>query len=537
MNRLTYGLNTLWMLSCLRERRKFERATHDVESTQRALLLKVLERNSTTAFGAAHGFDRIRSPSDFQNRVQPRSYDDFREDIERIARGEHNVLTRDSVEIFEPTSGTTSGEKLIPYTADLRHQFQRAISAWIGDLFSTRPAVRRGKAYWSISPAFGLRRQTVGGIPIGFEDDTEYLGFFERQFASRLMAVPGDVANIPDIDEFRYQTLLHLMLADDLSLISVWNPTFLTVLLDSIDANCDRLRRDLRTAHSGRRSQKVELILRSEDSLPDKLRLLWKDLVLISCWTDAAAAHGLSELTGLFPEVEIQPKGLIATEAIVSYPLVDRPGAALAIRSHFFEFRASGSDDLRLAHELAVGERYEVVVTTGGGLYRYQLKDLIEVRGFENECPLIRFVGKANRVSDLVGEKLGEPHVNSVLKRAFASVGLGLPPAMLVPSNGQPPHYRLVLGGIAHANGRENELKRIVSDGLEENPYFRHAVAIGQLGPLEVHVLGDEEYSPWQAYETKCLTEGQKQGDIKPTVLGVGILWDPMLRHPSPRSQ
>ena len=50
--------------------------------------------------------------------------------------GERGVLTRDPVRIFEPTSGTTSGEKLIPYTADLQHQFQRAISAWIGDLFS-----------------------------------------------------------------------------------------------------------------------------------------------------------------------------------------------------------------------------------------------------------------------------------------------------------------------------------------------------------------------------------------------------------------
>ena len=527
MGRLTYGLNTLWMLSCLRERRAFEWATHDVESTQRALLLTMIDRNSRTLFGKTHGFGQIRSPRDFQNRVQPRSYDDFREAIVRIAMGERGVLTRDSVSMFEPTSGTTSGEKLIPYTADLQRQFQRAIAVWIGDLFSARPAIRPGRAYWSISPAFGPRRKSAGGIPIGFEDDTEYLGFFERKFASRLIVVPSDVAKTPDIDEFRYQTLLHLMLAADLSLISVWNPTFLTVLLDSVDEHSGRLRHDLRTARWGRRGQEVESILRSGGPLPDKLRLLWNDLALISCWTDAAAAHGLGELARLFPEVEVQPKGLLATEAAVSIPLVGRPGAALAIRSHFFEFRASGSDDFRLAHELAVGERYEVVVTTGGGLYRYELKDLIEVTGFENECPLIRFVGKANRVSDLVGEKLGEPHVNSVLKRAFASVGLGSPPAMLVPSNGRPPHYRLVLKGVPLANRSANELKRIVSDGLEENPYFRHAVAIGQLGPLELHILGEEADSPWQAYEIQCLARGQKPGDIKPTVLGVGIRWDP----------
>src|SRR6266852_4437688 len=75
-----------------------------------------------------------------------------------IAAGEPNVLTRDPVLLLEPTSGSTGGEKLIPYTASLRREFQRAVAAWIGDLFRQRPAVRRGRAYWSLSPVFGPRR-------------------------------------------------------------------------------------------------------------------------------------------------------------------------------------------------------------------------------------------------------------------------------------------------------------------------------------------------------------------------------------------
>ena len=89
--------------------------------------------------------------------------------ITRVAAGEERVLTSERVLLLEPTSGTTGGEKLIPYTAGLRRQFQRGVSAWMADLFYHRPQVRSGRAYWSISPALVSQRVSPGGIPIGFE--------------------------------------------------------------------------------------------------------------------------------------------------------------------------------------------------------------------------------------------------------------------------------------------------------------------------------------------------------------------------------
>ena len=47
------------------------------------------------------------------------------------------------------------------------------------------------------------------------------------------------------MDAFRYATLRHLLQADDLRLISVWNPTFLTLLLDALAANWGPLLDDL----------------------------------------------------------------------------------------------------------------------------------------------------------------------------------------------------------------------------------------------------------------------------------------------------
>src|SRR5207245_667007 len=86
------------------------------------------------------------------------------------------------------------------------------------------------------------------------------------------------------------------------------------------------------------RARRLASILSDSAPLGDRLRQVWPRLTLISCWADAAAARFLPELREIFPAVEIQPKGLLATEGFVSFPMADHPAAALAVRCHFFEF-------------------------------------------------------------------------------------------------------------------------------------------------------------------------------------------------------
>ena len=303
---LANALNTGWMWKCRPEARAYRRATNAVTQTQAALLEDIISRNQSTVYGLQHGFNRIRTSRDFQQCVPLSNYNTYAEFIHRISEGEANVLTREPVRLFEPTSGTTGGEKLIPYTKSLSRQFRRAVSAWIADILCLRPAVRRGRAYWSISPAFGGSRTTVGGIPIGFEEDAAYLGGIERLFLKKLLIVPPVVARIRSIENFRYCTLLHLLQAEDLSLISVWNPTFLTALLEPLEAWIDRICFDIRNGSLSlptpgnvdppkqlcpkvniRRTHQLASIFRSSLSLSEKLQRIWPQLALISCWADA----------------------------------------------------------------------------------------------------------------------------------------------------------------------------------------------------------------------------------------------------------
>ncbi len=65
---------------------------------------------------------------------------------------------------------------------------------------------------------------------------------------------------------------------------------------------------------------------------------IWPYLTLISCWTSAYAKTYVSDIMQYFPGVDIQGKGLLATEGIISFPLVGKNGYVLSAQSHFFEF-------------------------------------------------------------------------------------------------------------------------------------------------------------------------------------------------------
>jgi hypothetical protein len=153
--------------------------------------------------------------ADFQARVPVASYDDFAPAIERMAAGESNVLVASRVKLFEPSSGSTAASKLIPYTSALQREFQAGLSAWIGNLFGHLPELVGGPAYWSLTPLTAASRTTAGGIPIGFEEDSAYLGPLGRLVESSL-AVPNAVKQIASMESFRYVTLRHLLATPNL---------------------------------------------------------------------------------------------------------------------------------------------------------------------------------------------------------------------------------------------------------------------------------------------------------------------------------
>jgi hypothetical protein len=518
---------------------------------QQRQLQGILNANQESVFGKAYGFRAIRCYEDYCDRVPIQTYDTLAPYIQRIAAGETGVLSCEPVVAFEVTGGSTQGGKLIPYTASGLQAFQRAIFPWLGDLLSQHPEIKAGRTYWAISPVRPLTK-TKGGIPIGMVSDAAYFGEDLGASIAQLLAVPGEFAGIADIEEWRYLTALFLLAAADLSLISVWSPTFLLELVREIWENSDRLIADIATGkvtphatlapnperaaaiasafsearlrkgreinHRGAENaeEEGEREERCGDGYDQEVdtAAIWTQLAVISCWTDAAAKAFVYRLQALFPQVAIQGKGLLATEGVVTLPLVGCDFPVLAIESGFFEF-LDAQEQPWLCNQLVEGETYRVVMTTHSGLYRYDLGDRVRVRGWKEQTPLLEFVGRAGVVSDLCGEKLTEEFVLTQLgkQRGFA---------MLAPSLRGKPHYVLFLDAAEYNDADATTLACQLDRALATNPQYQYARQLGQLSEL----VACRVKNPLSIYLNSGLERGQRLGDIKPPVLSKETDWE-----------
>jgi hypothetical protein len=519
--------NLAWAASNWRGYRQFRRALAHPGETQQTLLRRLLARHADSAYGRTHDFAAIRSYDEFARRVPLVDYENIEPWIRRIQRGESGVLTSDPVQHLIPTSGSVGARKLIPFTGGLQADFSRALGPWISDLFRQQPDLAFGPSYWSITPSIRLEDES-SAVPIGFDDDSRYLGGFRRCLVDSVMAVPSALRLVSDIEDFRHLTLLCLLRRRDLRLISVWHPSFLTLLLDALPQHWDELLRDL---HSGRcaRAERWPLTVRTalrlqpmpsratglQQADPRRPETLWPLLKLISCWRDAHAELAAHELERRFPNTVIQAKGLLATEAFVTIPFAGQHPVAL--RSHFFEF-IDDDGELRLAHELREGECYDVVATTSGGLWRYQLHDRVHVTGFLEQTPSLRFLGKSNNISDRFGEKLSEAFVGQVIREVTATLPTQPRFAMLAPEEDQPIwRYTLYLEGPSSP-----DLARRLDVAMRKNPHYAWCRDLGQLREVEIVSI---EFGGYEAFVAREMKHGRRLGEIKPVALSARSGW------------
>ena len=508
--------NVSWLAASIPEWRRFRRATSNVEAVQRRLLNTYLSRNAATEFGRAHDFSRLSSWEDYSARVPIGTYDDFQPWIERIAGGKDNVLTAEKVDMLEPSSGSSGPEKWVPYTRTLQAEYRRAVAAWMAQNFIESPGLLGGRAYWSLTPQPPKQERTQTRVPVGFDDDSAYLGGLAQRLVNLTLVTQPELKKICDMESFRRVTLLLLLRCPDLRLVSVWHPSYLLLLLAHLRRHWSSLLGDL---HAGLELSKLQLQISADpararelDRLgPDDPTAIWPSLRLISCWGDAHAAGPLEDIRSSFPGVAVQPKGLVATEAFATLPF--RGHRPLAVRSHFFEFM----DENGVVHpswSLQQGESYSIVVTTGGGLYRYRLQDRVAVTGYLHDVPSLCFTGKEDNISDHFGEKLDEAFVAKCLETVFDKFDLAPLFAMLaMDMPGNPPGYSLYLQCKSAA---PKELADQLELELCRNPHYELCVRLGQLRTVRVVEVAERAY---EIYSQSLVQHGMRLGDIKPTPL------------------
>lgn len=109
--------------------------------TQQKVFQELINEAAQTQFGKVHDFSSIKSHSDFVQKVPVRDYEGLKHYVDKVVKGEENVLWKGKPLYFAKTSGTTSGAKYIPLTKEsMPFHIQAARNAILSYIYETGKA-------------------------------------------------------------------------------------------------------------------------------------------------------------------------------------------------------------------------------------------------------------------------------------------------------------------------------------------------------------------------------------------------------------
>ena len=416
--------------------------TKHCREVQLGLLADILRANADTEFGKLHKFSRISTLSEFRTSVPVHSYNDLEPYIERHLNGEVDVLIPNKPFYYATTSGSTGKSKFIPVTESMASNFhQDSARLWSYSLYKNVAKAFRGKFVIIVSPA--VEGFAPDGTPYG-SISGQYIKNLNINLKKRYV-LPYEVYEISDY-EARYYSILLLSMADDnVTIVSSTNPSTLALLARKANQHRKLLINDIRNGRlnpeiqvepgirkiidsrlspNPERADNLQMYLDSDPDGQLKPMHYWPKLEVIACWTGGNSKVFLNKMKHWYGQVKLKDLGFLASEIRGSIPLkTNSSEGVLTIDENFFEFvevenHNRGILKYLLADELEIGKCYYIYFTNNSGLYRYDINDIVEVKGFINGTPTIDFVQKGKGVTNITGEKLYEQQVLLAIQNA-----------------------------------------------------------------------------------------------------------------------
>jgi hypothetical protein len=506
--------------------REFLRQTERAGEVQRARLLELVARHADSRFGRDHHFDEIRTPADFRRRVPIRGYDGHEPYIDRVRQGDTSALFGPGTEVlmFAMTSGTTARPKTIPVTRESLKNYRDGWTIWGIRAFDDHIEILRNGLLPILQIASDWRESfTPAGTPCGAI--TGLTAHMQNPLVRFTYCMPPSAARIKDI-EAKYYVALRVSAYRNLGTIIAANPSTILAIARLGDREKETLIRDLadgtvaakwsipdevrrairpRTRWKRRRAaRRLEAIVHRTGRLLPKD--YWPNLQFLANWTGGTMGAYLRNYPEYFGDRPVRDPGLIASEGRMTIPIEDNtPAGVLDIRHHYFEFVPEGQVDRDEpetveATDLVEGERYFILPTTAGGLYRYQIFDLVRCAGFVGRAPLLEFLNKGAHFSSLTGEKLSEFQVVAAVNAAAKEAGLRLKSFLLLPTWGEPPYYSLLIEeGDLPDEAADGRLAAAVEAQLgRANVEYENKRATLRLGPIRVRRIPNGSWAEFQ---------------------------------------
>ena len=500
--------------------------TQHAAGVQRDLLLRRLARHADSQFGRDHHFHEIRTPADFRKRVPIGGYDRHEPYIDRVRQGDTNALFGQGTQVlmFAMTSGTTNRPKTIPVTTEALTDYREGWTIWGILAFDAHREMMRDGLKPILQVASDWQESfTSSGIPCGAI--TGLTAHMQNRFVRTKYCMPAIASRIKDI-ESKYYLGLRFSIYRDLGTIIAANPSTIlamarlgdrqkeVLIRDLADGTIDarwEIPADIRRDLSRKTRRRHKAIARALEKIAnDTGRLLpkdyWPNLQFLSNWMGGTMRAYLRGYPEFFGETPVRDVGLIASEGRMTIPIDDgTPAGILDVRHHYFEFIPEEDGDRELpdtveAADLIEGRNYFIVLTTAGGLYRYNISDLVRCVGFHGQAPLIEFLNKGAHYSSLTGEKLSEHQVIAAVEAAQRAAGVHLRSYLLVPTWDEPPFYSLLVeeSDLASSASHERLAVAVERELQSQNVEYVSKRDTLRLGPVRILRIPDGSWAEFQ---------------------------------------
>ena len=519
--------------------RRLERFSKEPMEQNRALLMKIIETNRNTEFGKAHNFDKIKSIEDFKNNVPIANYEDYAPMLERMKNGEKNLLTASEILGYSRTSGSSGVPKYIPATKEslkayVNYTWTRALALGAEEL------ERQGKKYKPGRGVF-LSPATNDRLPNGMlcSNIAEIGAQQYGTFYPYILALPTkDLFDMHDGD-YTYN-IYRFALADEnvtfifsvffsinVSQFAYLKENWRTIVDDiekgTIDEKIDmkpELRQKLSALVSPMPERAAYLRRQFEQGFDETFfKRIWPNLTVICSVGNASFKPAADYMRSFAKGVPFDFSIYGASEGLVAACTeLENTDMQLLVDSCFYEFipadEANDPNPRTLTLDrVKPGEKYEILITTQAGLYRYHLKDVIEVKSLRGKCPMISFVYRKGQLFNVAGEKFSEEDARCTIEKLEEAHNISVDHWLFYQDTGvMPNRYSLVVESDADIDWEAciDEIEGYMGFYNKRYSSQRDKAFIGRM------IIQHQKPGTHDAWAAHCVEKGASAAQVKP---------------------
>ncbi len=528
------------------QKSKLNKAAKNVAKTSEQTLRRILEYAKDTEWGKSHNYAEILAADTaeelykrWQKNVPATDYEDIRPLVERHKNGEENLLFPGKPMMYATTSGTTKEPKWIPITDEYYHNaYSKMTKLWLHSFQMHRPKVFENVCTSIVGKAI------EGAAP----DGTVYgsvSGVTRRdcpEFIKGLYAEDHSVFAIADY-KARYYTIMRTGIEKDVHLLVTANPSTIVEMQNNVNEFFDDYVKDIENGTLNE-NLKIEPELRKiiaaryspNPERASELRALkekygtvlpkhyWPNIQVLTTWKCGNTHVYMEKFKDSFPKDMLhQEFGYFASECRAGLVMNGADDTVLFPHMHYFEFiRAEDLDNpnpefLQL-HQLEVGKRYCIYVTTFAGLYRYNMNDLIEVTGHYGTIPTIQFIQKVNGIISLTGEKLHERQFIEAVHEAEKETGISTKFFVgFADIEDSVYHLYYEFADLSIDQAKAEEFSVVVDKKLKGiNIEYEAKRDSFRLKDPVTHLLQKESF---ETFKARCIEQGSRDGQFKMNLL------------------